>query len=330
VSDVRPPDGRLQVSPARLPGPPGGRARAYLVLAVVVGVIVVGVGLASFGSSNAPAPEEGQEPTGSLAPAASAGLLTPAAPTGESSAVPTSTPPGASRNLSFTVLAPAELEAGVFDGSLDASLVFLRARLLPQEQRCGQSFAVGCVVVAVPGLDIPIDLSPALVYWEAPPPGVTLVMRPDAGRLVYLGVLAPDAVSTMTDLLHRRPTRPFPMTLAKVGGWLLHDPHGLCAADSAGTPPRGATPCPVASPFLADEAPLSNGTLASDRGASVAIEADAVGLGDETAPQVGTFLVRHAFHSTCDVSVARCPTVSLSWDVVARLVGVSRYLVTVP
>ena len=315
------PDGRLQVAPAQLPGPRGSRARAYVALAVVVGVIAVGVGLSSLGSSGSPQVASSLRATGSLGPAASAG----------GSALPS---PASSQAIALDWLAlpnPAELtagelEAGVADGSLDGALVFIRGRLVAQEQLCGQSFAVECVIATVPGLNLPIDLVPALVYWEAPPPGSFLVMHPVAGRLVYLGVVRPDdPVSSMSEVLARRPTRPFPMTLAPVVGWLVTDPFGQCS------PAPSDVPCPVASPFLADDHPLRDGTVPTDRGASVAIEAGAVGLASGMSWLFGTYLVRHAFHSACDTSSSPCvDVVRLGWDVVARMDGIRWFEVTVP
>ncbi len=218
MADQRlPPDRELRVEPTRLPGPRGGRARALVAGAIVVGIIVVGLGLATLGSPPTPSPDQALRSEGS-----------PQSRSSPSPGPSTTRPsPDSSPAVAFdwpalpdpVTLDPAELEAGVVNGGLDGSLVFLSARLVAQQQLCGQSFAIDCLVAVVPGLDIPIDLAPALVYWEAPPPGSVLVMRPQAGRLVYLGVIRPgDPVSSMRGLLAGRPTRPFPMTLALVGG----------------------------------------------------------------------------------------------------------------
>jgi hypothetical protein len=322
------PEHELRVERAQLPEPRGGRGRAFVAGAVVLSVIVAGLWLSALGSSDSRRAAQGQgSPVPSGAPASGQqSISSSASPAPDSSpAVGFVWPP----LPPFPVLTPAELEAGVADRSLNGALVFIHARLEARERRCGQSLAVGCVIVGVPGLDLPIELAPELVYWQAPPPGSSLVMRPEAGRLVYLGLLDRGPVASMSGLLARRPTQPFPMTLALVGGWLLTDPHGLC------TPAPDGTRCTVARPFLAADQPLRNGTVTSTRGATVGLESGALGLGDGTTRLVGTFLVRHAVHSACQGSVdsggSPCPdVVTLGWDVVGRLEGARRFQVTVP
>ncbi len=326
-----PPPRDLRVEPTALPAPRAARWRALAAGAVVVAVIGIGIALASLTPSRL---EQADRPS---VPGTSERVATvpSAAPDARPSAAP-----GWPAPADPAPLTPQALNQGVIDGSLDGSLVFLRGRLGPVDQTCDPGRDVRCATETIQGLDVPLMLAPALAYAQAPLPGAVLVTRPDAGRLVYLGALSPDPVTSMTGLLTSRPGRPFLVTLSPVGGWLLTDPHGLC------TPAADGGRCPVSPPFLADDRPLRNGTVVSDRGSVVALEAGAVGLGDGTTRLVGTFLVRHAVHQSCEAPAftgaaaggdaaaatpSSCPAhVTFTWDVVARLEGVRRFEVTMP
>jgi hypothetical protein len=329
--------GDLTVEVAVVPGRGRGRRNAGIVAVAVVSALTLAVASAwlapsGTGPARTSAPVSSGPAPGMVASPATA---RPARPTDE---------PGSSFSWLAppqpVELTPAALETGVRDGSFDGSLVLLRGVLDPEKGGCTQPLDVRCVTVSVPGLALPVDMAPALVYWQAPPRTATLVMRPVGGRLVYLGTLgAPiDAPTTVAALLARRPVPPFPMTLSPVGGWLVVSPFRPCGS------PAGSAPCAQLPPFLSDDQPKLGGILVSDRGTEVGLEPLADGLLNGSNVSGGTFLVRHGLRSGCGgtgrfadapgpstaAGASPCPELVLGWDVVARLDGLLIYVVRIP
>ncbi len=335
---------RLTVEPTGLAGAGDGRPRALAAVAAVFGVIALAIAstwLTPSGGHDHPGSSSSAR--GTAAPATiSVASGSPGSPSGGgirgSDLTPWPAPPEP------VVIAPRQLAQRVADGSLDGDLVFVHGRLVPDAQSCTQPLDLRCVTVSVEGLDIPVHTAPALVYWQAPPPGGVLVMRPEGGHLVYLGVIEAgiDAPTSMSELVGNESVAPRPITLSPVGGWLLIDPLASCSPSSEWIG------CPLAGPFLADDQPLRSGVLVSSRGSGVGLESGAVGLGDGTTRLVGTFLVRRGYHNGClgvipsggaagggDASAgpgaSSCIRAVLpGWDVVARLEGVRLLQVTMP
>ncbi len=337
---------RLTVEPSRLPGAGDGRPRALAAVAAVFGVIALTIASAWLTPSDRGHDRPGSSPRarGTGAPAAIAAASgspesSPGAGIRGSDRTPWPAPPEP------VVITPRQLAQGVADGSLDGDLIFVHGRLVPEQQACTQPLDLRCVTVSVVGLDLPIHTAPALVYWQAPSRGATLVMRPEAGHLVYLGVIETgiDAPTSMSELVGNESVAPRPITLSPVGGWLVIDPLATCSPSSEWIG------CPLAGPFLADDQPLRSGVLVSTRGSEVGLESGAVGLGDGTTRLVGTFLVRRGYHNGClgvipsddaaagggDASAgpgaSPCTRAVLpGWDVVARLEGVRLLQITMP
>jgi hypothetical protein len=184
------------------------------------------------------------------------------------------------------------LAAAVRDGTLDGRLVFVDATLGVTPVRC-QSLAQGfggCVDLAIPGLGLAVWQGEDTVPWPAdPPPGAWLVTVARAGGLVYLGSLVPQPRGQVPLLSIAGANPPASEgTLVEADGYLVTHPVHACYR-----PAVPATPCPPPPPFLAEDAPLADGLLVSDRGHEVSVAPSAPGIDPAATVAGGTYLVQH-------------------------------------
>ncbi len=196
-------------------------------------------------------------------------------------------------------LRAADLVAGVLDGSLDGWLVYADAELVATCERT----TPGCVPApAVSGLALPVTGSLDEVAGGGPPDASVLVLRVDGDHLAYLGSLvvhvdgSPSLERLTGELVSVAPPAP---TLFDARGWLIIHPPCIVAAPNA--------TCPPAEAFLADDEPMPDGIVRSDRGERVAIAPDVWGI-DATSEvlRAGPFLVRPVADG------------GLRWEIVAR------------
>ena len=313
-----PPPGRdLAVPPTRVGSPRASRS-ALAVLLGIAGVILVAGVLAQL--SGAPVPE---------GPSVARVTSVPERDTdGDPAALPPTAVPAASPNAALVPLAHGlpprlsrvDLRDRVLDGSADGQLVFVDGELEATPVRC-QSLAQSrsrCVDLAIPGIGLPVWAGASALPWRGdPPPGAWLVTVARAGGLVYLGSLRPEAdvpaaIGTLTRRLLAAELADPPGSLFQVDGWLVPEPPPAC--DRPGVP---ATPCPARAPFLAADRPPPDGTLRSERGASVDLASPPVDVDAGDRVVGGRFLV--TLPPPCDPAdaAATCDP-SPRWLVVAR------------
>jgi hypothetical protein len=212
-------------------------------------------------------------------------------PTATATAPPT---PAPALRLPDEAYGSEDLVRAVASGRLDGRLVLVRGSLESIAFPCdGEPDPLHtCVMLAIEGLDLDVMAGVISLPWhDDPPPGDSLVVVPDGGRLVYLGHVAPDlqwpsTIDGLTRALLRNDPAGAPPELFLVDGWLVMDPPSGCP----GSPAPSARPCYEPGPFLADEPPVRGSLPANSRGSSVLI-GDGVGI-DPTAEVVeGSFLV---------------------------------------
>ncbi|HEX5828238.1 MAG TPA: hypothetical protein VFY23_11995 [Candidatus Limnocylindrales bacterium] len=202
-------------------------------------------------------------------------------------------------------LRPDELTAGVLDGGLDGWLVYADATL---EGACRPNGLAPCgegIPFAIPGIALEVvrGAGTAGTVVGAPPDRAVLVLRVRGPRLEYLGslIVDPDGSPSLDDLTVevRSPSGPVRQTLWDVRGWLVVKP--ACVS------PGGGTAACDRPPFLADDPPLADGILRSDRGDIVDLAPDLWGVDPATGTvSAGPFLVR------------RTGSGEVGWAVVAR------------
>jgi len=271
----------LEVPPAPVRDPRGGRPAGLLALAAITVVIVAAIGVAQL------VPPPPVSPRVSFALPTSGPTTATLPSSGPSvapdpSAIVAGTPPRLTREV---------LAAAVRDGSLDGRLVFvegvMRATRVPCEGEPEAS--PGCVDLEIPGIGVPVRPGELSDPWPGEPPlDAWLVTVARDGGLVYLGSLVPraDGARTVRGIVEGFGPRGrdwIDGTLFEVDGYLVTNPASSCVADGP-----DATPCPVLPPFLAYDDPLADGSEAVElSGAMPEIDPDAVGT-------EGTFLLAQA------------------------------------
>lgn len=274
----------LDVPPAPVRDPRGGRPAGLLALVAITAVIAAAIVIAQVAPS-APTlprvsialPTNGPTAAGT-SPAASGGAPDP-------STILADTPPRLSRD---------DLSAAVRDGSLDGRLVFVEGVMRATRVPCGgePEASPGCVDLEIPGIGVPVRSGDVSAPWPGEPPlDAWLVTVSREGALVYLGSLVPSEVGPRTierivEGFGPRGRDWIDGTLFEVDGYLVVNPAHACLR-----PDAGATPCPAPPPFLAFDEPLADGILVSDAGAVVDLSASMPGIDPEAVVTAGTFLV---------------------------------------
>ena len=283
----------LEVPPAPVRDPRGGRPAGLLALAGIVTVIVAAIGVAQL-VPPAPAPPRLSFAVPTIGPTAGVGerSTAPATLASDPSTILADSPPRLSRE---------DLSNAVRDGSLDGRLVFvegvMRATRVPCEGEPETS--LGCVDLEIPGIGVPIRPGEISTPWPGePPPDAWLVTVARDGGLVYLGSLVPseDGVRTVDGIVEDFGPRGRDWTdgtLFEVDGYLVTEPVRGCVAEGP-----DATLCPAPPPFLVYDDPLADGIFVLDAGA-VVLSAGAVVDLSASMPEIdpdavvtaGTFLV---------------------------------------
>jgi hypothetical protein len=311
----------LEVPPAPVRDPRGGRPAGFLALVGITAVIISAIGIAQAVPS-APTPPRfslALPTSGPTTVAGTSSTATGAVP--DPSAILADTPPRLSRE---------DLAAAVLDGSLEGRLVFvegvMRATRVPCEGEPEAS--PGCVDLEIPGIGVPVrpgeigvPVRPGEIDtpWPGEPPlDAWLVTVARDGGLVYLGSLVPSADGPRTiDGIARgfgpRGRDWIDGTLFEVDGHLVANPVHACVR-----PDAGASPCPAPSPFLAYDTPLADGILVSDAGAVVELSASTPEIDPAAVVTAGTFLL------------APPATDGVPWRVVARYEPTRAVRVLVP
>ena len=295
--------------PAPLRESGGGRRAGVLALVGVSGAIALALVIAQVGSKDLPTPS-----VPSATPAGpSVVAVLPSVKT-----APTETPVEVPPRLSRDALAKA-----VHDGSLEGRLVFvdgiLRVTPVPCAGRTGGS--TGCVQLEIGGLGLPVSAADSAIPWQGDPPaGAWLVTVARSGTLAYLGSLSPPragipSIDELTsELLGGRLDEP-PASLFEATGYLVARSIYPCVTGDA-----APTTCPALSRFLAGDAPRTDGSLATARGANVTITASVPEVDRHAAVTEGTFLVTVPGTEPCrprHVGPA-CTAAAVSWLLVAR------------
>ena len=197
----------------------------------------------------------------------------------------------------------------VRDGTLEDRLVFADARL--DRVYCENEGIPTCPAPKLNIAGVSLDIVPGATVRGRSlvvPPRALLVFRVWGGRLEYFGSLmthheGSPALAALTAEIESSEPRVRQPTLWDAGGWLVLNP--VCHADIA------AASCPTG-PFLADEAPMPDGTLRSEAGSPVALSEALWGI-DPARDTVtgGPFMVRAT-------DVARQDAGAPPWEVVAR------------
>jgi len=275
----------LDVPPAPVRDPRGGRPAGLLALAGIVAVIVAAIGIAQVvPQASMPSPRSSAAPPGSPVPAATlpSGVATLAP---DPSAILAGSPPRLSRE---------DLNAAVLDGSLDGRLVFvggvMRATRVPCESEDPDSR--GCVDLEIPGIGVPVRPGGNSTPWPGEPPldAWLVTVARDKG-LVYLGSLVPseDGLRTIGGIVEGfgpRGRNWIDGTLFEVDGYLVVHPVHDCRTEGS-----GATPCPAPSPFLAYDDPIADGVLVSEAGDVVELSAAMPGVDPDAVVTAGAFLL---------------------------------------
>ena len=283
----------LDVPPAPVRDPRGGRPAGLLALVAITAVIVAAIGIAQVAPPAPTLPRVSPAlPTGG--PTAAALPSSGTSPAPDPSAILADTPPRLSRE---------DLAAAVLDGSLDGRLVFvegvMRATRVPCEGEPEAS--LGCVDLEIPGIGVPVrpgeigvPVRPGEIDtpWPGePPPDAWLVTVARDRGLVYLGSLVPsaDGVRTIDGVVEGFGPRGRDWvdgTLFEVDGYLVVNPVHPCRLADA-----GATPCPAPSPFLSYSAPDADGILVTDDGAVVELSASMPEIDPDAVVTMGRFLL---------------------------------------
>jgi hypothetical protein len=190
-------------------------------------------------------------------------------------------------------MARPALEAAVRDGSLDGRLVFVDGTITHEAARCPgmtESFG-GCVVLAIPGLALPVWQADTAIPWRADPPsGAWLVTVARYGGLLYLGSLLPRfGEDVPVAVVGADAMPPAEGSLFEATGYLVQHPLHTCFR-----PGVAATPCPPPPPFLAQDAPTPDGLLVSDAGADVELARSVAEVDAAAVVTPGTFLVQRS------------------------------------
>jgi hypothetical protein len=283
----------LEVPPAPVRDPRGGRKTGLVALVGITIVIVAAIGIAQL------VPPAATPPRVSLAvpssgPSAAALLSGGPSAAPDPSAILADTPPRLSRE---------ELKTSVLDGSLDGRLVFVEGVMRATRVACdGEAEpSPGCVDLEIPGIGVPVrpgeigvPVRPGEIDtpWPGePPPDAWLVTVVRDGGLVYLGSLVPseDGVRTIDGVIEGFGPRGRDWvdgTLFEVDGYLVVNPVHPCRRATA-----VATPCPVPSPFLSYSATDADGILVTDDGAVVELSASMPGIDPDAVVTMGRFLL---------------------------------------
>jgi hypothetical protein len=290
--------------PLRDPG--GGRRSAALTLGAAVVVVAVAIAIPGMlGGQADPAPSAVSRP--SPAPAT--------APTAPRTPVPTLPLPAA-------VYSARQLVQAVRAGELDGRLVLVRGSLETIVFPCDREPHPlrTCVMLAIEGVDLPVTAGRLSLPWhDDPPAGDYLVVVPDAGRLVYVGHIAPGrpwptAIDLLTAAVERDDPGGVPSELFLVDGWLVLDPPSSCRA----SPSPGASPCREPGPFLADERPVPGASPSDLEGSRVIVD---VAMGIDPAAEVaeGPFLVAMLSAGQCATRMFEdaCAGTATRWVVAA-------------
>jgi hypothetical protein len=308
---------QVEIPPTRV----SRRARRgpYVLLAIGIAGLVGAVALAQL------TPDQEQPPISIVLPTA------PPAPTAAPAAVPTPTI-GPPPDPAPPRLTPRDLTAAVADGSLDGRLVFIDGTLDVTETDCAPSQdgrGGPCVDLKVPGLGLDVRPEPVAMPWRGePPPGAWIVTVAKNGRLGYLGSLVPSPVMAgdATEMVVRLLNGDLRSagSLYQLGGFLVVNPIRPCDRPDASR----ATPCPLAPPFLAAEAPLADGSLHSNRGGDVALATPVVDVDPAALVTPGLFLLTPP--ATCDLDESPDGCVDVPWTVVGRYEPTRSVRVLVP
>lgn len=272
----------LDVPPAPVRDPRGGRPAGLVALVGITAVIVAAVGIAQL-VPPAPTLPRVSSALPSSSPAAAGTSSTTAAP--DPSAILEDSPPRLSRE---------DLNTAVLDGSLDGRLVFVGGVMRASRLRCADApeASLGCVDLEIPGIGVPVRPGEISAPWPGEPPlDAWLVTAVRGGSLVYLGSLVPseDGPRTIDGIVEGFGPRGRDWTdgtLFVVDGYLVTNPVHSCVTEVA-----EATPCPAPPPFLAYDEPLADGILVSDAGAVVDVSASMPEIDPDAVVTAGTFLV---------------------------------------
>ena len=308
---------QVEIPPTRLPM--RSRRAPFAVLGLGIAAIAGAVALAQW------MPAVVQPPIAITVPTP---LPTPVA-TSEPDPTPTLGPPPDAVPQRLTA---TDLAAAVSDGSLDGRLVFIDGTLTADEVPCDpprDGRGGPCVALSVPGLGLEVRPEPVAMPWRGTPPSdAWIVTVARNGRLGYLGSLVPSRVMAddATELVVRLLDGDLPSrgSLFQLDGYLVVNPIHPCERPDASR----STPCPLAPPFLAADAPSQDGVPRSDRGAEVALAASVVDVDPDDVVTPGMFLLTPP--AMCDLADAAEPCRDLDWTLVARYEPARSVRVLVP